>query len=157
MVTTMPNHSVYALCEPNSTKVRYVGRTSSGLMYRLAQHVMEAGFNPDSKRPVLQWVRRLAEDQRMPAIILLAECDESEAPAKEQEFINKYSEGYKLLNKSGNGQDWAIRKTITLPEAMADFVIGEAERRGVPAYQFVFDAVEFYARAFPVKETAHDD
>ena len=59
--------------------------------------------------------------------------------------------------KNRKGIAWGKRRNVTLPEAMADFVIGEAERRGVPAYQFVFDAVEFYARAFPVKETAHDD
>ena len=51
---------------------------------------------------------------------------------------------------------WGKKRSVTLPEAMADFVIGEAERRGVPAYWLVNEAVEFYARAFPVKETTHD-
>ena len=58
--------------------------------------------------------------------------------------------------KNSKGMAWGKKRNVTLPEAMADFVIGEAERRGVPAYQFVFDAVEFYARAFPVKDIPHD-
>ena len=58
--------------------------------------------------------------------------------------------------KNSKMTTWGKRRNVTLPEAMADFVIGEAEKRGVPAYQFVFNAVEFYARAFPVKEADHD-
>lgn len=146
----MTKHSIYALCEPNSTKIRYVGKTSAGLTYRLAQHVVDAGLNQDSGRPVIQWIRRLAEDRRMPEIILLAECSKDEASEKERQFIVKYSKEYALLNMTGNGEDWDNRHTITMPKEIADFVINEAKSRNVPVYQLVIDAVKLYVRVNPL-------
>ena len=46
---------------------------------------------------------------------------------------------------------------MSLPEAMAAFVIGEAEKRQMPAYQLVFDAVTLYVRVNPVEATNHHD
>ena len=50
--------------------------------------------------------------------------------------------------------DWTQRKSITLPATLADFVIGEAEARHVPAYWLVYEAVKLYARVNSKEEPA---
>lgn len=54
--------------------------------------------------------------------------------------------------------DWSQRKSITLPAALADFVIDEADARHIPAYWLVHEAVKLYARVNPLEvKTNHHE
>ena len=63
----------------------------------------------------------------------------------------------KRRNKHGVKDAWLRRRGITFPGDMADFIIAEAEKRHISAYQLVFDAVTLYVRVNPVEATNHHD
>lgn len=96
----MPNHSIYALCEPDTGDVRYIGRTSYPLHHRLSNHVGSAKSNKCN--PALsQWINDLLAKGQDPSIVLLEECSLTEADAAEKAWIALCAEKEcNLLNKA---------------------------------------------------------
>jgi len=95
-----PCFCVYALCEPNSSKVRYVGKTSN-LKGRFKRHLE----TKDERSHLYRWVKKLQKSGKNPEIKVLQECF-SDAAAYEAEiyWISEYlSKGEKLCNKTKGG------------------------------------------------------
>jgi hypothetical protein len=65
----LPPHTIYALADPVTFQVRYVGRTGRTAIQRLRDHV-QAAKRGDSD-PVYEWIRSLAP--RIPVLIILQE------------------------------------------------------------------------------------
>ena len=63
------------------------------------------------------------------------------------------NEAYNRTMSKQPKPDWSQRKSITLPAAMADFVIDEADERHVPAYWLVYEAVKLYKRVNSKEES----
>jgi hypothetical protein len=61
-------HIIYALIDPNTHQVRYVGQTSKTPQERLQQHMYAARRNA---KPVYDWIRNLAPAK--PFIVVLQE------------------------------------------------------------------------------------
>ncbi len=70
----MRKTTVYALVDPHTHQVRYVGRTSKSVAARLREHCQLAENQPKNRhylRPVYEWIRSLQPEQ--PVVIVLQE------------------------------------------------------------------------------------
>lgn len=143
MVKTMPTHSVYALCEPDTGNVRYIGKTSTNLPLRLAQHVVGAFQTPESERLVVQWVLELAENGKYPKIVLIEECDRSIVSSREADHIRQYAKSCDLLNLAGIGGKLTPGniKMIGVPLALHERLRAEAKAERVAIFEIIEDAM----------------
>src|SRR5579863_373085 len=66
-----PKHIIYALVDPHTHQVRYVGRTSRGMAKRLKDHIGAA--QRGVQKPYYDWIRTLLPDG--PIIVCLQELD----------------------------------------------------------------------------------
>lgn len=92
---------VYALSDPQTGDVRYVGQTSRSLRRRLTEHVQDI---KRSKRYSSNWIRSLGDIQ--PLIELIEEFDDQiKCDEAEQFYIDYFrSLGFKLTNLTGGGK-----------------------------------------------------
>lgn len=66
-------HIIYALVDPQTRQVRYVGRTSQTLKQRLGHHLTAARRNV--QKPVYAWIRSIAPET--PIAVILQEVEYS--------------------------------------------------------------------------------
>jgi hypothetical protein len=66
-----PKHIIYALVDPNTHQVRYVGQTCKTQKKRLYAHLSAAGRN--FQKPVYDWIRGRAPEK--PWIVVLQEIE----------------------------------------------------------------------------------
>ena len=107
---------VYALCEPDTGEVRYVGITSISPHRRLATHMSPANLARNTSPS--SWFRSLIERGLKPVIKVLEEVPEEEWRSAEYKWIQCYREqGADLLNISPGGYvvDERIRSTMRPP------------------------------------------
>jgi hypothetical protein len=90
--------TIYALLEPDSDEVRYVGRTANHPWQRYSQHLMGVD------RATKLWVRALRPRHKVPAMKILEEEVSSEvAGIRERHWIAYYrGQGAHLLNYHHN-------------------------------------------------------
>lgn len=95
----MSIEKVYALVDPITLKIRYIGVTRKYLKDRLNGHIHEAKFNPDWNWHKSRWINKLLVHDYRPIIRLLKICDSREEAEKlEEELINKYKDKHNLVN-----------------------------------------------------------
>lgn len=87
--------TIYALCEPDTDEVRYVGKTVSPNT-RLAEHL----YNETGKRnPKTVWVQSVRKRGLRPSMITLEVVAEPDALIAERKWINHHlGIGAKLTN-----------------------------------------------------------
>lgn len=91
---------VYAMSDPRTNEVRYVGITANTLPKRRSLHVYRAKRS-DRNDPVCLWIRELIADGLRPNIFLLEETDD---PLREHWWIAYFrSFGSSLTNGNGGG------------------------------------------------------
>jgi hypothetical protein len=93
---------VYALCDPRTCEIRYIGASCRGL-HRPRGHTVPSGWLDGSPRAA--WCKRLAADGLRPAVVVLAEASNAdEVKSLEVEAIASYrAQGARLLNRSLGG------------------------------------------------------
>lgn len=92
--------TIYALLEPESQSVRYVGLTRRPRI-RVGQYFRGDGHTKHMRN----WLRSLLEKNRKPIFHLLEESDEGMAGARESFWIAKFKgEGANLLNFTTGGE-----------------------------------------------------
>lgn len=95
--------NIYILSEPNSDKIRYVGKTDSNLEDRLYQHIGDAKCVKKSNHR-LNWIRKLLRENKKPNIELIDIVPQSEWIFWECHYISLYkSWGFSLVNSTGGG------------------------------------------------------
>lgn len=92
---------IYALVNPITKEVFYIGATKGILKYRLSQHISESKWDgAKSKKQLL--IKHLLKKNKRPLVILLKEVDIKLASEFETFYYNYYkSLGYDLLQKKG--------------------------------------------------------
>ena len=96
--------NVYALIEPNTLKIRYIGITEQTLQKRLFGHLSDSFLKRDNSRK-RSWVISLKNKGYIPIIKLLKVCNTKEEALKlENELINKYYVKRKLVNCLDEGK-----------------------------------------------------
>jgi len=92
--------AVYALCDPVTREIRYIGKTVVKPRDRLRRHVWDA-LKGGTDWPVSRWIRKISQD---PALLILEECDRDVAPRAEQVWIAWGRRvGLRLLNLTDGG------------------------------------------------------
>lgn len=134
---------VYALVDPRTKDVRYIGVSSSGLK-RPRRHATSTSLRQDTNLHKARWIRRLQSDGLVYIIRVLQECSaQAELPEAEQRWIrHARREAWPLTNLTGGGEglfgasDETRRKIGALSRArMSDPTFRErviGARRGKP-------------------------
>lgn len=101
-------HKIYALFDPRTDEVRYVGQTTAArLQTRLSLHVHRA--KQGARRHVCTWIRSLLRDGVRPVIVLLEETADINRE-RVWIFLHKLC-GCNLTNASTGGESGALGVT----------------------------------------------
>lgn len=85
---------IYALCEPGTEVIRYVGKTETSLEFRLYQHLQE---RQKTKKAI--WIKELKDKNQVPNIIELETCSVEEVDELETYWMYQCKTwGFDLLN-----------------------------------------------------------
>lgn len=83
---------IYALCDPDTEEVRYIGATKH-IIQRVYEHLYHARI------PITRNEKWLATLTREPVVLILEETDEKHRREVEQRWIAKYiADGARLVN-----------------------------------------------------------
>ena len=92
--------TIYVLCHPITSEVRYVGKTVKSLESRFAMHVNSA-FNRGSKTHLARWMRSLGVLPEVRALMVV----NGDGCQAEQGIIALYrAKGYRLTNITAGGE-----------------------------------------------------
>lgn len=79
---------IYGLIDPNTSEIRYVGKTIKSLKKRLSQHLSDIEKNNPHK---FRWIKSLVSQDQKPLIIELEICDEKNWVEREKYYIQTIS------------------------------------------------------------------
>jgi hypothetical protein len=92
---------IYALCDPESMAVRYVGKTND-IKIRLKYHI---GHCRTNRTHCARWIMSLMERQLRPVMIVLESVDDDKAEERERYWIRQGREcGWNLTNHTDGGE-----------------------------------------------------
>lgn len=121
MTTTQnPNYisrrvvKIYALVDPRTGSVRYVGKTETSLRRRLSMHIshVRTGYLCG---PCQKWIAELMNVGLRPQIIALEEVDRTNWESAERKWINHYrSLDAQLLNISDGGVGFTSKQATEI-------------------------------------------
>lgn len=102
---------IYALCDPDTIAIRYVGKTVSPKT-RVSSHMNNRNGTKYGMNPRENWLDKLKSEGKRPLLIILEETNEQEWQEKEREWIDRLiAQGIALLNVSGGGYNGTWIKT----------------------------------------------
>jgi group I intron endonuclease len=91
--------TIYALCEPNSEIIRYVGKTKRNLKIRFLEHLKN-----ESGTHCSNWIKSCLKQGLLPECIELDECKEEDWELIEQYWISQCKAwGFDLVNAQEGG------------------------------------------------------
>ena len=125
----MPD-SIYALLDPRTDEVRYIGKTEQKLGYRLTQHLRRA-TKEDTNRHVLNWLRQLLAEGLMPEISILERVnDDEDWREREQAWIAHAREvGWPITNETDGGEG-ILNPSAKVKQGRAERMIGNTLSAG---------------------------
>lgn len=99
---------IYTLSDPQSNKIRYVGKTKNSLTYRLSQHIRECILFLKQKRKLTRknnWIVQLLEKGLIPVINELENVEAVNWKNREIYWIKYFKEqGFDLVNLTDGGE-----------------------------------------------------
>lgn len=97
-------HIIYALQDPNTYEIRYVGLTSKGYS-RFEEHLMRCNTKKVSKFPVYKWIKKLSLKNQKPNFIVVQEFLKKDYLFDAEVYWISYfkSQGSPLLNCTSGG------------------------------------------------------
>jgi hypothetical protein len=90
-------YHIYALIDPRTLRVRYVGRTKN-VARRMYGHQSDASRGKGGNAQLAEWLRCLASARKNPIVCILESREGKESILAEMEWIAKLSDGNDLLN-----------------------------------------------------------
>lgn len=93
--------TIYALCEPDTNEVRYIGQTLTPIDVRYRQHVRSSRWGYEKNAAKREWIAGLLANGEEPACVVLEVCQFWNVDAREQWWIDQHA-GEKLTNMSGH-------------------------------------------------------
>lgn len=97
--------TIYALVDPNTNQVRYVGKTTNrNPHYRLTQHL---NWRLSPTNPKSQWIKNLEMQGKRPGFMILEQTTDEDWETIERKWIHYYRDRESpLLNVLDGGQKW---------------------------------------------------
>lgn len=106
---------IYALCEPETLEVRYVGKASDPQV-RYRRHLQPSELKPETHRT--HWIRELLANEQRPALVILEEVKAERWQERERYWIEFYlAQGARLVNTAEGGQGGKTCERERLVEA----------------------------------------
>lgn len=101
----MNNYQIYTLSDPRTGEIRYVGFTKKELAVRLKNHIKKSkSGTKDSYTHVLNWIKKLSEDNLKPKIETIELCNEDNWKECEKFWIQQLRVwGFRLTNLTDGG------------------------------------------------------
>ena len=96
--------AIYALKDPNSGDIKYVGKTQD-TVERLKKHIRDARRDSRKHTPVYQWVNSLVAMGQQPVIEVIEMCSKSCWQESEVRAIAKHRAEGSLLNVAKGGDE----------------------------------------------------
>lgn len=96
------NYTIYALCDPDTTAVRYIGATRISPRIRYSQ--IKYGYKRGQFQDVGAWVWALIADDKEPLIVILEEGAQDGINGEKRWIAAYRASGADLFNKSAGGQ-----------------------------------------------------
>ena len=129
----MPN-TIYALIDPRTDKVRYIGKTQYDVGFRLQQHLARAS-NAKFKSHKNNWLRQLLALNLTPRVEILDVLDDHmDWQSTERQYIEDgHLQGWPLTNSTNGGDGWSGHHTEETKRKMSVTHQGKplsAEHRG---------------------------
>lgn len=95
---------LYALAEPDTGEIRYIGKTEDTVKRRLSKHMAPSSLRRKCHRT--DWISSLKKRGMKPALIVLAEAELSEHLAAEEVAMIAFcrSVGFRLVNNTDGGE-----------------------------------------------------
>ena len=125
---------IYAMVDPQTDKIRYVGKTSKGLEYRRQGHINAAKYNTDTY--LLRWLRGLLNTGKKPVMQVLEEVEEEEWQDAERKWIAYgHKQGWALTNGTEGGEGLCNPSPETRKK-LADAARGKAYASGPRSEEF---------------------
>jgi len=101
---------IYALCDPDSNKIRYIGSTVNPVS-RYRNHISPLG----GSSPKSRWIQKLAAGHKIPRLLLIEEVDNDDLFRAERGWIFEAElAGLDLLNV----KDLTLGRGIFHPESL---------------------------------------
>lgn len=91
---------IYALCDPLTDEIRYIGQTASP-QTRINAHIMETSRSNQSSRKE-QWIHSLISNGLFPYLLILKITTDENADIAERELIKEYEDKCDLVNGTSN-------------------------------------------------------
>lgn len=101
---------IYALLDPRTGKIRYIGKTNN-INRRYSQHLRIR--NDQKMTPTKAWIQSLIKQGLKPNMMVIDSCGESQWEDLERKYIKQFRDGgHDILNISdGGNQPWCDNKT----------------------------------------------
>lgn len=106
----MKNYKIYALVDPFTREIRYVGVTTRTLTQRLYAHKYEAKYSRNKNTYKNNWVSKIISSGELPIIILLENCDLENWEDREKFWISIFNNG-RLTNQREGGTGVIVERS----------------------------------------------
>lgn len=108
----MSKHIIYALLDPQTLEIRYIGKSSSGLN-RPKHHLHPSVYN-SLHIPLYLWIKKLKAKNLSPVIEILEETKADRLSGREIHYIKIAREfGYRLLNLTEGGDGGGFGRAVS--------------------------------------------
>jgi len=131
---------IYAMIDPRTDEVRYVGKTSKGLEYRRKGHINAAKYNDNTY--LLRWLRGLLNTGEKPVMQVLEEVTEDEWRDAERKWIARGRARGWLLTNGTEGGEGLCNPSPETRRKLADAARGNTHASGERSEAFKRRAAE---------------
>lgn len=123
---------IYTLSDPRSGEIRYVGKTTNHLKYRLSAHLSEATY-ADTTTHKIRWIRLLISQGALPEITLIEECSPENWKEREIFWVAEGKRrGWNLTNITEGGDGClGAKPSAETREKLSKARIGNKNRLGI--------------------------
>lgn len=96
---------IYALIDPNTDEIRYIGKTEQKVAYRRQQHLRCAQVS-DKNTHLLNWLRQLLDDGLIPEFCILEEVEQAQDWQERERYwiAHGLDRGWPLTNMTEGGE-----------------------------------------------------
>jgi hypothetical protein len=136
---------IYALKDPDSLLIKYIGKTQNGKYGRMSTH-----FNDKTNKEKYDWLMALKKENKEPIFEILCDCSEENWEELEMYHIEKaLKNGAVLFNKTNGGLNKKQRKTYRIAISIDADTLAKSRKK---ANQTGHASVGSYLRGLLLKD-----
>lgn len=137
---------IYALIDPDTNLIRYVGKTKNSLEKRLKQHIYKSKYKKNNRLTHKEnWIRKLTNEGKKPIIKELEKVNKNNWKEREVYYISKYNNLTNLTIGGDNPNNLTFRKVAKLDYLSMEIIdkyesLSQAENENGVPYNHIIDS-----------------